>query len=156
MAAVNLTISGGDKLQRHLAQIAQRLGRNTAVRVGFLERARYPAAKNKAGLHVAQVAFWNEFGTIKAPPRPFFRYTIATKSPGWGKDLGSIAVATNYNGPQTLALMGERIKDQIQTSINSWSSPPNAASTIRRKGFDAPLRHTMLMLRSVDYEVVNQ
>ena len=39
-------------------------------------------------LHVAQVAFWLEFGTTTQKPRPFFRGTILAKSPNWGGHLG--------------------------------------------------------------------
>lgn len=152
---VSINFQGGAKLDRKLAEIASRLGSGRKVRVGFLEHSRYPASATSPGLHVATVAFWNEFGTIHAPARPFFRYTIAMKSPNWGRDLAKIAVANDYDGEKSLALMGERIKGQIQHSINTWSAPPNAPSTIRIKGFDHPLIHTTLMLRSVDYQVLS-
>lgn len=155
MAAVTLDIQGGEKLQRRLAEISNQLSRGKGVRVGFLEKATYPVTKKHKGrLHVATVAFWNEFGTIRSPVRPFFRTAIAKGSPQWGEQMAKIARATDYNGKRTLGLMGELIKDQVQQSINTWKSPPNAPSTIKRKGFNAPLRDTMVMLRSVDYEVI--
>ena len=151
---VSVNFQGGGKVQRYLEQLADKLGRGRSVRVGFLESARYPASENQAGLHVATVAFWNEFGTSNAPARPFFRYTIAMKSPKWGSDLAKIAKETGYDGEKTLALMGERIKWQIVHSINIWQEPPNAPYTIRKKGFNKPLIETSLMLRSVDYQVL--
>ena len=177
MAAVNLSITGGDKIAAKLSQMAGRLGRGGEVAVGFLEGATYPAVakkaladttariskRDRAGLTkaaastdsptVPTVAFWNEFGTSRAPPRPFFRQMIAAKSPNWGNALGAAAKKTNYDTPQTLGIVGEVIQGQLVRSINDFTSPPLAASTIARKGFSKPLIDTSVMIRAVDYEV---
>ena len=42
----------------------------------------------------------------------------------------------------------------IQYSIMSWTNPPNAPATIAIKGYDAPLRHSLLLHDSIKYEVV--
>lgn len=161
-----ISISGGEKLKAHLAKIASQLSSGGVVKVGFLKGATYPAdiddrktvkgkhRKRVAGLSVAQVAFWNEFGTSRAPPRPFFRNMIAEKSPQWGDQMGAVAKANDYDSQATLQLMGEGIKDQLVTSINEFKSPPLAPSTIERKGFSKPLIDTAVMIRAVDYEVV--
>jgi hypothetical protein len=78
---------------------------------------------------------------------------IADKSPGWGAQLGAAVRANDYNAEKSLNAMGLLIKDQLQESIRSLKDPPNAPSTIKRKGFDSPLIDTGTMLNSVDYEV---
>src|SRR5690348_14910432 len=83
---------GGNRLKAHLAGLAEKLGDGKVLRVGFLEGETYPD-----GTNVAQVAFWNEYGTVKSPPRPFFRQMIAAKSPGWGAALAKNLTATDYN-----------------------------------------------------------
>lgn len=153
MATVTLKINGGDKLRATLQRMASRLSAPGTLRVGFLEGATYPATRGQSGLHVATVAFWNEFGTARMPPRPFFRRMIAAKSPGWAAALAKIAKATQYNALASLKLMGTGIKDQLVKSINDFSDPPLAASTIARKGFAKPLIDTGVMIRSVDFEV---
>lgn len=140
-------VSGGDKLGAALAAIADRMKGD--VKVGFLEGATYP----DTGLSVAQVAFWNEFGTSRSPSRPFFRHMIAEQSPGWGVMAGKAAKFYQYNGTQVLQLMGEKISEQLQQSIVGWKEPPNAQSTIENKGFDKPLIHTGHMQNSIGYEV---
>ncbi len=153
-----MEMTGGNKLQRHLARIAAKLGKGGVVNVGFLEGATYPGDPEnpkQAGMPVAQVAFFNEFGTSRAPPRPFFRGMIAAKSPRWGDAMAKIAKATNYDSDATLALMGTRIKDQLVHSINELREPALAPSTIARKGFDKPLIETAHMLRSVDFQVLD-
>lgn len=162
MAAKEVTLTGGDKLAKHLAETMRKLGIAGHVRVGFLENATYPgSSKNQAGklvkhvsgLKVAQVAFWNEYGTTKAPPRPFFRNMIAKESPKWGDQIGKILKATGGDSKKALALMGENIKGQLVKSIVDFTSPPLAAYTIEKKGFDKPLIDTGVMQRAVDYEV---
>lgn len=149
MSALSLKIKGGARLNRKLKEIADKLGHGHSVKVGFLEGAKYPD-----GLAVAQAAFWNEFGTSTAPARAFFRTMVDTKSPRWGDALAKIAHNVNYDSRQTMALMGEGIKGQLQHSINEWKDPPLSKFTIAKKGHSKPLIDTATMLRAVDYEVV--
>lgn len=156
LKAITANVTGGSALERHLNAIKRRLGAGAHVRVGFLEDATYPATKKSAKpLPVAQIAFWNEFGTINSPERPFIRTMVERKSPRWGVSLGNILRANHYDAEKSLALMGEGIKGQLVRSIMDWSEPPNAPSTVDRKGFNKPLVHTALMARSVDYQVVS-
>lgn len=148
MADLSLTLSGGGALEKKLAEIAGRLSNGGKVKVGFLEGATYPD-----GTSVATVAFFNEFGTSRAPPRPFFRRMIAAKSPSWGASMAEAAKASGYDSARTLAIMGEGIKDQLVRSIVELTSPPLAPSTVSRKGFDKPLIDTGVMQRAPAYVV---
>ena len=144
----NRSISVADNVARKLKEIVDKMGGGT-LKVGFLEGATYPD-----GTPVASVAFWNEFGTTSSsqgiesgevstverqPPRPFFRTMIAEKSPAWPAQMGQLAKSTGYDGPRVLALMGEQIEGDLKESINNFSDPPLAPSTIKAKGFDKPL-----------------
>lgn len=106
-------------------------------------------------LHVAQVAFWNEFGTIRTPARPFMRTMIESKSPRWGNALGAALRNTDYNSRQALGIMGEGIRGQLRQSIRDWSTPPNSPLTVKNKGFNKPLIDTAVMIRSADYQVID-
>jgi hypothetical protein len=90
---------------------------------------------------------------IVIPPRPFFRNMIAKDGPTWGTSMASILKAADYNSTATLGRMGALIKGQLQISINQLTSPPNAPSTIRKKGASKPLIDTGIMWQAVDYEV---
>jgi hypothetical protein len=137
---------GGEKLQHVLAEIGSSM--EGSVSVGFLGGATYPD-----GTNVAQVAFWNEFGTARIPPRPFFRTMIANESPGWGVLMQKAAKHYDYSGKAVLKFMGEKITEQLQSSITGWQTPPNAPSTIAKKGFNNPLSDTNHMHDSVGCEV---
>lgn len=168
-------------MTKYLKKLKRSLGNGSSLAVGFLESETYPGGtyhfskKRLAGMSpearefaaflegkpkfsgpVAQVAFWQEFGTKVAPPRPFMRHTIATKSPKWGKQLGEALIHTKYNGPAALTLMGDLIQGQIREAITQWRDPPNTALTAALKGKNKPLVNTGQMLRAVDFQVINE
>jgi len=143
------TLSGSDAVMKALEDIAKKMGAG-AVSVGFMDGATYPDGELVAG-----VAFQNEFGVLtkNQPPRPFFRRMIVKESPSWVGKMGRLAKATNYDGDKVLGLMGEDIKGALQQSINDFTTPALAASTIEAKGFSKPLIDTSHMLNSITYEV---
>lgn len=140
-------LSGADGVMKALEEIARKMG-GGEVAVGFMEGATYPD-----GTPVAAVAFWNEYGGPGRPPRPFFRQMIAKESPTWAPKMAKLAKAANYDGPKVLAMMGEDIKGALQQSINDFTTPALAESTVEAKGFAKPLIDTSHMLNSVAYEV---
>lgn len=137
----------------HLAErVAKRLhdiakGMSGSVSVGFLEGATYPD-----GTPVAAVAFWNEFGS-SGPPRPFFRLMISNESPSWPGKVAALAKSTNFNAAKILGIMGADIEGALKQSINDFTTPGLAPSTIKRKGFDKPLIDTGHMINSTGFEV---
>lgn len=120
------------------------------VLVGFFEEAKYPD-----GTSVAQVAYWNEYGTIHSPTRPFFRKTIRDNQSSWQDKLKQLVELYKGDTEKVLLLLGEIIKGDLYTTITTWTEPPNAPSTIRKKGFNAPLRDTMQKARSIGVEVTD-
>lgn len=116
---------------------------------GFLRKGRFVKASkaNFSSTHATPAH------TITIPPRPFFRNMIAKNKGAWGSDLATIAKSTNFDMLRSLRLMGERIKGQLQKSINETLTPPNARSTIRKKKSAHPLIDTGTMWRRVDYEI---
>lgn len=119
------------------------------VKVGILDNSKYPD-----GTSVATVAFMNEYGTAKIPPRPFFRQTISEQKSNWTK-LAKDAIQMGYSIEHTLGLVGAQMQTDIQYSIMTWTTPPNADYTVAMKGFNAPLRHTLLMHDSIKFEVMD-
>lgn len=143
-------MSGGDKLQAALAKIVGRMKSADVVKVGFLEGATYPSGES-----VALVASVQEFGSSSQgiPPRPFFRTMIAKDAPGWGGEMAKVLKATDYDAAQTLGLMGERLKGQLQDSVLHVSGPALKPETVARKGFATLLIDSSVMINSIDYEV---
>lgn len=73
MGSVSVDLSALEKLQKALAD-----AHNEKLQVGWFSSANYTDS-----LSVAQVAFWQEFGTKSAPPRPFFRPAVAENKGKW-------------------------------------------------------------------------
>ena len=141
-------ISGGDKLEKALQELARKLGRGGEVKIGYLQNSRYPDGKS-----VALIGALNEFGTSRAPPRPAIRNMIAAKSKDWPASVAAILQNTHNDVPRTLQLLGEGIRGQWQASIRDLWDPPLAPSTVKRKGFDKPLIESSTMINSVAVEV---
>lgn len=143
------TLKGGDKLQAILAQYAKNIG-TVSVDVGFQD-----GATEADGTLVALVAAFNEYGvpSHNQPPRPFMRRAIAKNDKKWAYQLGLALKATNYDVVKSFNLIGLRIKEDIEASIQELVSPPLAQSTIDAKGFEKPLIDTSTMSKRVTYRV---
>lgn len=177
-----VTLSGGDKLEQKLAEIARKVSTGGTLRVGFLENATYPD-----GTPVAQVAAINNFGAPAKgiPPRPFFNRFIEKGSERWGEQLAAILRNNNFDVEAALNQMGMGMVGQLQQSIIETNEPPLSEVTlllrsrfsdhanitfadVKKAWEDAaagetsglggtaakPLVWTGHMLQSVDYEVV--
>lgn len=117
------------------------------LEIGFFETAKYPS-----GEYVAQVARYNEFGTLNIPMRPFFRNAINKNIKKWYATLQN-AINQNATPSKALSIVGEVARADIIQSITDLRTPPNAESTIKQKKSTNPLIDTGLMRRSVTYKV---
>lgn len=152
------------KFPSALDTIIEKLGKPAALRVGFLEKSKYPD-----GTYVAMVAAIQNYGApqAKIPPRPFFSNMVAEKKGEWPKAIADLLIANDYDVWETLQTTGQTIVGQLQQSIRDTNSPPLADSTLARRGvagmkFDPtdpstygakPLIHTSLMINSAAFEI---
>lgn len=116
------------------------------IEVGFFEGEKYPDGKS-----VAQVAAFNEFGGGNTPPRPFMRTCVQNRRKEWRKIVRD-ELPKNEDGRVTLAILARRMVEDLKDYIKIWTRPPNAPSTIARKGFNDPLVETGRMMNSVDWK----
>lgn len=142
-----LKTSGGFSLKQAL-ESKLKLGKKESLQVGFFESAKYGN-----GAQVASVAFWQEYGTLKIPMRPFFRNAITKNSKKWFAILGN-ELKTSGNAEFALNRLGEIAKGDIMQSITAIKTPPNAESTIKQKGSSNPLIDTGFLRASVNYKVI--
>lgn len=141
---------GWRRLQREL----RTLGGQPYVKAGILDSA---GMHGDSGLHVAEVAAANEFGTDTIPERPFMRLSdkkiradVDKMAP---KLLGHI-VSGRMNVSKMLDLIGLKAVARIKETIQGSVPPPNAPRTIARKGSSTTLVDTSQMYQSVNYEKV--
>lgn len=138
---------GGNKFFNKLKDIQKM--KSKSVEVGFFpDSGRY-----EDGSTVAQVAAKNEYGGQGSvgiiPARPFMTKSAQDSSGILAKEF----LENELKIEETLTSVGKKVQEVIQGNIVEWSSPPNSAMTIEKKGFDDPLIDTGKMFDSVDYKI---
>ena len=129
------------------------LSEPTSIAVGVLER---DAQTEDGAVTVLDVGMWNEFGTVGIPSRSFIRDWVdgnRKRAQGILKKLLQRVIAGQLTEDAALEQFGAWAKGEIQTRIARGVPPPNAASTVKRKGSSTPLIDTEVLRSSIDYEV---
>lgn len=121
-------VKGGDKLEAALRQMADKLGKASRVKVGFLEGATYP----EGGLTVATIAALQNFGAPEAgiPARPYFTNMVAEQKSGWGEKFATVLKAVDYDADKSLELMGVGIAGQLREAIVNLNEPALSPVTL--------------------------
>ena len=129
------------------------LSEPTSIAVGVLER---DAQTEDGAVTVLDVGTWNEFGTVGIPSRSFIRDWVdgnRKRAQGILKKLLQRVIAGELTEDAALEQFGAWAKGEIQSRIARGVPPPNAASTVKRKGSSTPLIDTGILRSSIDYEV---
>lgn len=89
---------------------------------------------------------------LNIPSRPFFRTAVANNKEALKE---AIAKAIRHGGVEFgVRIAGEFMVDALKESVMAWTDPPNAPSTVKSKGYQAPLRANDKLLRnSFTYEI---
>lgn len=106
----------------------------------------------------AEIAVWNEFGTSRIPARPFLRTSQDKHAGKYVRMLVDAARAgigspAGFDHARTMRKLGAVMVGDVQKTIADGVPPPNADSTIAKKGSSKPLIDTGLMRSLVDYRV---
>ncbi len=151
---------GWDELAHRIAM----LERGAYVKVGVLG-AEASAQHKNSDLTVAELAAVHEFGaeitlkngkTIKIAERSFIRGAMdafgvhlqrRASMIGRGVLLGAL------DERQGLELLGQEAVGMIKTRITQHIPPPNAPSTIARKGSDVPLVDSSQLIGSISHSL---
>jgi hypothetical protein len=147
---------GEDRIRRTIAEMKKTPG-GPHVQVGFLDASKqHDEATKTAGkpVTVVEVALANEFGTDRAPERPFMRTSakeLAPKMRELGAKLLAAVIAGRMTVDQALDRLGLTAQTAIKKTIDDWEIPPNAPATIAKKGANNPLVDTGQMRNSVQY-----
>lgn len=107
---------------------------------------------NGGGQTVGEIALANHYGTSNAPARPFLTVTLARRK----ADISRVFAAAVKSGrtPQEIGdLVGLYVVGAVQETISDGVPPPNAPSTIERKGSSTPLIDTGILRQSINHEV---
>jgi len=134
------------------------------IKVGILaaEGSIKPPGSN---INFAGIASVNEFGTktagknrnVTVPARPFLSTTFETKLRSF-TNMTNKQILEILNGRQStkgaLDKLGVIFSAEVKNTITRLKTPPNAPSTIARKGSSNPLIDTSRMRNSVAHETI--
>ena len=149
---MNTRVVGGQKADAFLKRL-QRVPRTPiTLGVGIHNR------RNRKGESLAAIAYVQEYGsrTNRIPSRPFMRVSLEKFRM---RSLGYKAMPykMDYRNVRTSLKRSMRakaieFKKIMKQEIKSMSVPPNAPSTVRRKGFDNPLIRHKDLLNAIEWK----
>lgn len=152
----------GSKLDmRGLRKLAQQVGQlgQQRVKVGVL--ASSGGRQRRGSITMAELATIHEFGSPAAnvPERSFIRRTFTAKESEVTamitRLLGAV-VNKGMSASRALELLGAFAAAEVKKTITEGVSPPNAPSTVAKKGSSRPLIDTGRLLGSIQYKVVRR
>lgn len=145
-----------DKGYKKFTEQVERMKEEPFIKVGILaEEADKVKTKD---INLAGIAAVNEFGTTdgRVPARSFIRSTMDEKKQ-YFVNLTKRALTQILFGAdivKSMNIIGLGISKEIQKKITDIRTPPNAPSTVRRKGSSNPLIDTGRMRASIRHKVV--
>lgn len=147
-------VKGGQRLQQRIAEIRQRLEKNSGVLVGI------PAAagQHEDGTPLAVIGAAQEYGSADGhiPERSFLRVPLRASRDLFGKIIKAqlpLVVSDQLTTRQLMEQVGARAAAVSQEAISAGISPANAPSTVQRKGSSTPLVDTGRLRQSITYVV---
>lgn len=150
---VTVKDKGLDALTKRLAEI----GKGYTLTVGVHGEEGGAPAKG-SGTTLLEVATINEFG-LGVPERSFIRDWADASESKRKEDLRKVgqAILTGaFDVPTGLGRLGALYQGEIQNRMAAGIPPPNAASTIARKGSSTPLIDTGQLRSSILWKVTHE
>lgn len=131
-----------DKDKGAIARMQQILElKRRVIHVGVLGDKGSEAAQGEPSLTVADVATYNEFGTATTPERPIIRGYVDEKKAevtDLVSRMGKAVVSGKITAKVGLEALGLKLVAGMQERMSNGIAPPNAPSTIARKGSSTP------------------
>lgn len=138
-------VNKNDLLEAVLQKLKLQFG---TVEVGFFKGTHtYPNGKD-----VTTVARDNDKGTKRIPERPFM-IPAGNKAANKTINITVGSIAGGMDEQQALSRAAIMFKNAIQREITNLKEPPNAESTILKKGSSNPLIDTGLMRSKVEWKL---
>lgn len=156
---MSVAVKDRDHGYRDLMARIHRASGGAEVTVGIHEDVASKKHDDKSDVTIGEVATYNEFGTSRAPRRSFVA-DWADENASVNKDLfRKIAQSILATGRRALGLnegmrlFGEKLKGSMVRRMGDGIPPPNAASTIARKGSSTPGIDSGELRKHVDFKV---
>lgn len=131
--------------------------RRPFIKVGILSgTGEHPNAEH--GQTIAEIGWWNEFGTRQIPERPFLRTGLREKVPKYRMILNTgmrKILIGQMKSDQLLGILGVAAVADVQAKIIMVSTPPNAPMTVEKKGSSSPLQDTGALKQHINWAILD-
>lgn len=154
MARTNVRFTDTNNISR-LKDVLKEL-KNYSVEVGIFGSDEYVMV---ASVHEFGATIQREKGSISIPERSFLRTTFDEKNEEWAsffKNQLKHVLALQMDVQTLFNRLGARMVGDIQEKITDLDAPPNAPSTIAKKGSSNPLIDTGGLRMRITYRVVRK
>lgn len=147
-----IKLTGLQLAQDAMRKELEKLQTKKVALVGIHESA---DVDEESGQTVAFIGAANHFGTDKIPARPWLDVGVESGTDEY-LDVIQDGIAEGESAEKVLDQLGVLAVGYTQQYITDLDSPPNAPSTIKRKGSANPLIDTGNMRQSVTYTIADQ
>lgn len=154
MIRPTVSLINTQQVEQALKDLAKRMTGPTKVLVGVPKGS----GSYEDGLTYATVLAVNNFGSADGliPPRPALQPAIEKGAPQYQR-LAELMIPKVLSGQMEMHMlleqMGQLAEGHVKQEITDLRTPPNAASTIAKKGSDNPLIDTGALRQSIRYVV---
>ena len=154
MIRPTVSLIGRQQVEQAIKDLARRLEQEQRVLVGVPEGA----GTYEDGLTIATVAAVNNFGSAdgRIPARPFLAPAVEKGAPQYRR-LAEVMLPRVLSGQMEMRMlleqMGQLAEGHVKQEITDLDSPPNAPSTIAKKGSSNPLIDTGALRQSIRYVI---
>lgn len=154
MARINVRFTDTNNISR-LKDVLKEL-KNYSVEVGMFGSDEYVMV---ASVHEFGATIQRGKGSISIPERSFLRTAFDDKNEQWASFFKSQlkhVLALQMDVQTLFNRLGARMVGDIQEKITDLDAPPNAPSTIAKKGSSNPLIDTGGLRMRITYRVVRK
>lgn len=149
-----VSITGGDRIVQRIRELRDRLTKQNGVLVGVPKGA----GNYEDGTKMAVIAAVQEYGSAdgRIPERSFLRVPLSAEQRRFAATFRH-SVPDVVHGRLTSKQMLDRVGNQavgvVQDAISAGIDPPNAPSTVKRKGSSTPLIDTRALVQHITYVI---
>lgn len=147
-----IKLTGLQQAQDAMRKELERLKTKKVALVGIHESAGVHENSNET---VAFIGAANHFGTGKIPARPWLDVGVESGTDEY-LDVIEENIQEGVSSDKTLEQLGAMAVGYAQQFITDLQNPPNAPSTVKKKGSSNPLIDTGNLRQSVTYTIADK
>lgn len=145
---INIKVDGLQQVQNRIRKEIEKIAKNKTVLVGIHEDA---GSTDNGELTMAALGATLHFGNQNIPARPWLDVGVRSGS----ADYLDVIENNNEDMDNALNMIGLIAVGKVQQYMTELQDPPNAPSTVKKKGSSNPLINNGHLRQSVTYSIID-